>query len=122
MLIANTSHSVTIDKTVTPNHIYVGLDNTTTHPKCYRSVDGGDNWAEIDIPFRNRDFGYRYFGDGFVLGCGEANILGGPTIYKTTDVDDVNACKAVCHTLQNVHTIQKICRHYHSLWVCWFCQ
>lgn len=101
-------HSVTVDKTVTPNHIYVGVDNSATAPKCYRSVDGGDNWAEIDIPFRNRDYGYRYFGDGFALGFGEANILGGPTIYKTTDIDDANACKAVCHTLQGVRTIQKI--------------
>lgn len=101
-------HCITIDKNVTPNHIYVGLDNSSTNPKCYRSVDGGDNWAEVDIPFRNRDYGYRYFGNGFTLGCGEANILGGATIYKTTDVDDVNACKAVCSTLQGVRKIQKI--------------
>lgn len=98
-------HCITVNKRTVPNEIYVGLDYENPKPKCYRSKDSGDTFELVDIPFRGIDHGYRYFGDGFALGCGESNIKGGATIFRSTNIDDPNECEMVVKTQQGVRTI-----------------
>lgn len=100
-------HHICINKNTTPNEIYVGLDNASTRygPLCIKSVDSGITWTEVPVPYRNRDYAFRYFGDGYKLGCGEANILGGYTLYKTTDENNPDAYKVVLNTNQGIRNI-----------------
>lgn len=98
-------HTITVDKTVAPNTLYLGLDgiNDGTHdPRCMKSIDYGATWSRLPIPFNNADFGVTYCGNGYRLCNGEADVLGGCTIYKT--VDDVNFY-SVLQTLQGVRNI-----------------
>lgn len=96
-------HHVFIDRRYTPNHIYAGLDDSYSRygPACVRSTDEGATWEELTIPYRNKDFFPRYAGgpnygsSGFLLGGGEANILGGETIFRVQNVTDITQFRTV---------------------------
>lgn len=94
------------------NTLYAGIDGhrpTTpdliTRPRCVKSTDAGVTWTELPIPFYNRDYGLHFFGDGYRLGHGECSILGGQTIYRTTD--DVNFV-SVLNTNQGIRKIVEV--------------
>lgn len=99
-------HRISVDRATIPNVIYAGLDNTgSSHrPWIVRSVDGGNTWEDVSSgnPFQNRDYGWTYIHNGIGFGGGETNILGGETLYKTTDVLDGSKCIPVLKTHQGI--------------------
>jgi hypothetical protein len=101
-------HGMATDPYHVPEAIYAGLD-AGANPlgsKTIKSVDGGGTWtplvgtpanAEVNSMYADPS-GYRLFG-------GECAILGGYSIYKTTD--DINFYP-VLDTGENVYAFQKI--------------
>ena len=86
-------HNIYINKKVTPNEIFIGLDNAETDnaAQFYVSTDGGATWKKVPVPYQNRDHGFKYAGENFYIGIGERNVLGGAALYKTTDYNDPDA-------------------------------
>lgn len=76
------------------NGIYLGIDDSVSEagPIATRSLDHGDTWGTVAIPYRNRDYCFNYFGDGFTVGGGEGDILGGAGIYRTEDMVNYENC------------------------------
>lgn len=83
-------HRLFVDRSSTPNKIFIGVDGVREGymPAGYVSEDGGDTWTNLNIPYNNADCGVVFHGDGYYLGCGETNYLGGPTVYRTTDLQN----------------------------------
>lgn len=102
-------HGVTVDKNTTPWTVYVGIDNSDTSdgPACVRSVDNGATWQNVPIPYKNPDY-FCYHANGYHLGGGEANILGGYTVYKTTNPMDATKYKPVVNTSQGIRSIVSV--------------
>lgn len=85
-------HNIFVNKKVTPNEIFIGLDNSgAATVETHVSTDAGVTWTKVDVPYGNRDYAFRYAGENFYIGCGERLYLGGATLYKTTDYNDPNA-------------------------------
>lgn len=85
-------HNIFVNKKVTPNEIFIGLDNSgASTVETWVSKDAGDTWTKVPVPYGNRDYAFRYAGENFYIGCGERLFLGGATLYKTTDYNDPNA-------------------------------
>lgn len=101
-------HCISVNRNTTPNEIYIGVDagNYSKDTWCWRSTDSGSTWTRLNIPDRASDHGYVYFGNGFALGCGETNLKGGSTIYRSTDVTDPTKCTPVVSTLGGMRMIQ----------------
>ena len=83
-------HSIHVDRTVTPNEVYASIDDVAVGygPLCIKTSDHGLTWTQVPVPYQNRDYFPLYCGNGYKLGGGEANILGGATLYKTTNEMD----------------------------------
>lgn len=99
-------HNIFINKKVTPNIIFVGVDNHPAH--SYYSTDYGDTWTEFTPPFGNRDYAFRYAGENFYIGCGERLYLGGSTMYKTSDFLDSNAYYSLFDNGQGMRDIANV--------------
>ena len=85
-------HNIFVNKKVTPNEIFIGLDNSSGETvETHVSTDAGVTWTKVNVPYGNRDYAFRYAGENFYIGCGERLFLGGATLYKTTDYNDPNA-------------------------------
>ena len=85
-------HNIFVNKKVTPNEIFIGLDNGSGETvETHVSTDAGATWTKVDVPYGNRDYAFRYAGENFYIGCGERLYLGGATLYKTTDYNNPNA-------------------------------
>lgn len=85
-------HNIFVNKKVTPNEIFIGLDNSSgSTVETWVSKDAGETWNRVYVPYGNRDYAFRYAGENFYIGCGERLFLGGATLYKTTDYNDPNA-------------------------------
>ncbi len=85
-------HNIFVNKKVTPNEIFIGLDNSSGETvETWVSKDAGETWDRVYVPYGNRDYAFRYAGENFYIGCGERLSLGGATLYKTTDYNDPNA-------------------------------
>lgn len=65
----------------------------------YRNIDYFGHFGVIDKSKVNKD-GYTDNSNIYAIGMGEANILGGPSIYKTTDPMDADKYKPVLQTTQ----------------------
>ena len=103
-------HNIYINRRVTPNEIFIGLDNNTGHVETYLSKDAGTTWTKIseNIPYRNCDYAFRYAGEHFYIGCGERNILGGAALYKTTDYNDPNAYYTLFDNGQGIRDVTNV--------------
>ncbi|AIY85332.1 BNR/Asp-box repeat family protein (plasmid) [Clostridium baratii str. Sullivan] len=102
-------HNISINKYTNPVEIFVGFDHQDVRgARCFVSKDLGETWTDVDIPYRNRDYAFDYCEENLYLGCGEANILGGVTIYKTTDYNDKRLYKTVANNKQGMRTIINI--------------
>lgn len=90
------THSLTVDRTITPNAVYWGIDDSVSDygPALMVSHDYGLTWEEVPNPYRDRDY-FVYHGENFHIGGGECNILGGVTLYKTSDAMDSDAYYSV---------------------------
>ena len=100
-------HLISVDRTTTPNEVYAGLDDgaSTYRPLCVKTSDHGTTWIEVPVPYRCRDYFPAYCGNGYKLGGGESNSLGGVTLYKTTDAMDADAYYTVINTTQGIRTV-----------------
>lgn len=103
-------HNIYINRKVTPNEIFIGLDNNTGYVETYLSKDAGATWTKIseNIPYRNCDYAFRYAGEHFYIGCGERNVLGGATLYKTTDYNDPNAYYTLFDNGQGIRDVTNV--------------
>lgn len=136
------NHTISVNREVYPNEVYVTYDDTTHSPLCQRTLthagydeikgkaDYDDasyvqvaalakkHFEQVPIPYQNADY-FGYFGrinkDGgeytssdnvYGIGCGEANILGGPSIYKTKSIMDENAYYPIIETTQGMRKIK----------------
>jgi len=162
-------HTITINRNVYPNEVYVTYDDSSQQPLCQVTIDHagyeaikndpdfmhptaarstgteGENkkrpanevaekllshskkhFVQVPIPFANSDY-FGYFGvidksedkfytasngkryttkdNVYALGFGEANILGGPGLYKTTDIMNPDKYYAVIENAQGSRTI-----------------
>ncbi len=105
-------HTIRVNRNVTPNEVYVAFDWAAGKPVSLVSNDHFETYTQIDVPYRNSDFNLGFFGDGFsyfnnpdggyALGGGEANILGGPSVYKTTDAQNPDSYRGVIETLASI--------------------
>ena len=84
-------HNIYVNKRVTPNEIFIGLDNNMGSVETHVSRNAGESWERVYVPYNNGDYAFRYAGENFYIGCGERNILGGAALYKTSDYTDKNA-------------------------------
>lgn len=84
-------HNIYVNKKVTPNEIFIGLDNNQQAVQTYVSTDAGETWTLLNVPYGNNDNAFRYAGENFYIGCGERLYLGGSALYKTTDYNDPEA-------------------------------
>jgi hypothetical protein len=75
-------HGVYVDKSVTPNAIYAGLDGAS--PVTIKSVNAGATWTNINSPLP-ANFNQMIAGNGYRVFSGEASVNGGYTLYRTTD-------------------------------------
>ncbi len=98
-------HNIYVNKKVTPNEIFVSMDANVGNVRTIVSTDAGATWAQIEVPYFNTDNAFRYAGENFYIGCGERNVLGGATLYKTTDYNDVNAYYPLFDNGQGVRDI-----------------
>ena len=57
-------HNIYINRKVTPNEIFIGLDNFTGSVETYISTDAGATWTKIseNIPYRNCDYAVQNHG------------------------------------------------------------
>ncbi len=82
-------HNITIDTSVTPVAIYLGLD---MYGGIYKSVDKGVTWEDLKVLHNlphSTDYGITYADPlGFRTTGGETAIIGGHTMLRTED--DVN--------------------------------
>lgn len=102
-------HNIFINKSVTPNEIFVGFDGAAgASVKTYVSKDAGATWTEVDVPYFNNDYAFRYAGENFYIGCGERNILGGATLYKTTDYTDPRAYYPLFDNGQGIRDVTNV--------------
>lgn len=103
-------HNIYINRKVTPNEIFIGLDNHTGYVETYLSTDAGATWTKIseNIPYRNCDYAFRYAGEHFYIGCGERNVLGGAALYKTTDYNDPNAYYTLFDNGQGIRDVTNV--------------
>lgn len=98
-------HNIFVNKKVTPNEIFIALDASSPLQKTYVSTNAGESWELVDVPYGNRDYAFRYAGENFYIGCGERNVLGGATLYKTTDYKDTKAYYTLFDNAQGVRDI-----------------
>ena len=99
-------HNIYVNTKTTPNEIFIGLDGEAgASVKTYVSKDAGATWAEVKVPYYNNDNAFRYAGEDFYIGCGERNVLGGATLYKTTDYNDPSAYYPLFDNGQGVRDI-----------------
>ena len=102
-------HNISINKYSNPVEIFVGFDHQDIKgARCYISKDYGETWENLDVPYRNRDYAFDFCEENLYLGCGEANILGGATLYKTSNYSDDKLYKTVANNKQGVRTIVKV--------------
>ena len=101
-------HNIFINTKVTPNEIFIGLDNYTGKVRTYVSKDAGTTWTLLEVPYRNNDYAFRYAGENFYIGCGERNVIGGSTLYKTTDYNDQNAYYPLFDNGQGIRDITNV--------------
>lgn len=103
-------HNIYVNKKVTPNEIFIGLDSNAGSVRTYVSTDYGATWTNISdtIPYNNKDYAFRYAGENFYIGCGERNILGGATLYKTSDYTDQNAYYTLFDNGQGIRDVTNV--------------
>lgn len=99
-------HNIYVNKKVTPNEIFLGLD--ANEPRTYVSIDAGATWTQLDVPYKNREYAFRYAGENFYIGCGERNVLGGATLYKTSDYTDRSAYYPLFDNGQGIRDITNV--------------
>ena len=99
-------HNLYVNKKVTPNEIFLALD--ANEPHAYVSTDAGATWTRVDVPYKNREYAFRYAGENFYIGCGERNVLGGATLYKTTDYNDQNAYYPLFDNGQGIRDVTNV--------------
>lgn len=102
-------HNIFVNTKTSPNEIFIGLDGAAgASVKTYVSKDAGATWAEVDVPYYNNDNAFRYAGEDFYIGCGERNVLGGATLYKTTDYNDPGAYYPLFDNGQGVRDVTNV--------------
>lgn len=101
-------HNIFVNTKVTPNEIFIGLDNNSGKVQTHVSKDGGATWTKLDVPYRNNDNAFRYAGENFYIGCGERNILGGAALYKTSDYNDPKAYYTLFDNCQGIRDIVNV--------------
>lgn len=101
-------HNIYVNKKVTPNEIFIGLDNYAGKIETYVSKDAGATWTRIYVPYYNGDYAFRYAGVNFYIGCGERNILGGAALYKTTDYTDKRAYYPLFDNGQGIRDVTNV--------------
>ena len=103
------THSISVDRTVIPNVIYWGVDDSKSDygASLFASSDYGDTFTEVNVPYRNRDY-FVYHSNNVHIGGGECNILGGVTLYKTSDVYKQNLYYTVLDTKQGIRNVFSI--------------
>lgn len=102
-------HNIFINKKVTPNEIFIGLDNGSGETvETHVSTDAGVTWTKVDVPYGNRDYAFRYAGENFYIGCGERLYLGGATLYKTTDYNNPDAYYPLFDNGQGIRDITNV--------------
>lgn len=101
-------HNIYVNTKITPNEIFIGLDNESGKVQTHVSTDGGATWTLIDVPYRNNDNAFRYAGENFYIGCGERNILGGATLYKTSDYNNPEAYYPLFDNCQGIRDIKNV--------------
>lgn len=99
-------HNIYVNKKVTPNEIFIGLDSY--EPRTYVSIDAGATWTQLDVPYKNREYAFRYAGENFYIGCGERNVLGGATLYKTSDYTDQSAYYPLFDNGQGIRDVTNV--------------
>lgn len=103
-------HNIYVNRRVTPNEIFIGLDNNSGYVETYVSKDAGATWTKISesIPYRNCDYAFRYAGENFYIGCGERNVLGGAALYKTTDYTNPDAYYTLFDNGQGIRDVTNV--------------
>lgn len=103
-------HNIYVNRRVTPNEIFIGLDNNSGYVETFVSKDAGATWTKISesIPYRNCDYAFRYAGENFYIGCGERNVLGGAALYKTTDYTDPDAYYTLFDNGQGIRDVTNV--------------
>lgn len=101
-------HNIYVNKKVTPNEIFIGLDNYAGKIETYVSKDAGATWTRIYVPYYNGDYAFRYAGENFYIGCGERNVLGGATLYKTSDYTDQSAYYPLFDNGQGIRDVTNV--------------
>ena len=101
-------HNIFVNTKVTPNEIFIGLDNDSGKVQTHLSTDAGATWKLLDVPYRNNDNAFRYAGENFYIGCGERNILGGATLYKTSDYNNPEAYYTLFDNCQGIRDITNV--------------
>ena len=101
-------HNIYVNKRVTPNEIFIGLDNNMGSIETYVSKNAGENWERVYVPYNNGDYAFRYAGENFYIGCGERNILGGAALYKTTDYTDKRAYYPLFDNGQGIRDVTNV--------------
>ena len=101
-------HNIYVNKKVTPNEIFIGLDGTGDFIRTYVSKDAGATWTRVYVPYNNREYAFRYAGENFYIGCGERNYLSGATLYKTTDYNNPDAYYPLFDNGQGVRDITNV--------------
>ena len=101
-------HNIYVNKKVTPNEIFIGLDNNMGSVETYVSKNAGENWERVYVPYNNGDYAFRYAGENFYIGCGERNILGGAALYKTTDYTDKRAYYPLFDNGQGIRDVTNV--------------
>ena len=101
-------HNIYVNKKVTPNEIFIGLDNYAGKIETYVSKDAGATWTRIYVPYYNGDYAFRYAGENFYIGCGERNVLGGATLYKTSDYTEQSAYYPLFDNGQGIRDVTNV--------------
>ena len=102
-------HNIFVNKKVTPNEIFIGLDNSSgVLVETHVSKDAGETWTKVAVPYGNRDYAFRYAGENFYIGCGERLYLGGSTLYKTTDYNDPDSYYPLFDNGQGIRDITNV--------------
>ena len=101
-------HNIYVNKRVTPNEIFIGLDNYSGHVETYVSKNAGEIWERVYVPYNNGDYAFRYAGENFYIGCGERNSLGGAALYKTTDYTDKRAYYPLFDNGQGIRDVTNV--------------
>lgn len=101
-------HNIYVNKKVTPNEIFIGLDNNSGQIETYVSKDAGVTWTRIYVPYYNGEYAFRYAGENFYIGCGERNVLGGAALYKTSDYTDQNAYYPLFDNGQGIRDVTNV--------------